>query len=118
MALTEDEVHKLKVFSKIKLDRNQIEVIIGRKLTRSEWKTLLPKDYSKIFTPIAKQAAKTASIKGYLKPNYSKIFRDIADRQVKREWGITPSSNQQDNSNLKLIFKDVAKQAAKVATRK
>ncbi len=85
MALTKDESHKLESFSTLKLNRNQIEIILGRKLTNREWKKIAPKDYRKIFTPIAIQAANTASIKGYLKPNYSKIFRDIADQEIKHK---------------------------------
>jgi len=98
MALTEDELNKLEFFSKLKLDRNQVEIILGRKLTKSEWRNIKPKDYCKIFTPIAKQAANTANVKGYLKPNYAKIFRDIADQQIKREYGVRPSYSRLRNN--------------------
>jgi len=118
MALTEDELTKLESFSSLKLNRNQVEIILGRKLTKSELRTIEPKDYCKIFKPIAKQAANTANITGYLKPNYAKIFRDVADQQIKREHGVRPSSTQQSSSYFKKIFSNVAKQTAKVAKGK
>jgi len=112
------ELNKLDSFSNLKLNRKQVEIILGRKLTKSEWKTVTPKDYCKIFTPIAKQAANTANVKGYLKPNYAKIFKDVADQQIKREYGVRPSSKQQSSSHFKNIFSNIAKQTAKVAKRK
>jgi len=118
MVLTEDELTKLESFSSLKLKWDQVKIILRRKLTKSEWKTITPKDYCKIFTPIAKQAANTANVKGYLKPNYAKIFRDVADQQIKREYGDRPSSTQQSSSHFKQIFSNIAKQAAKVAKRK
>ena len=89
MVLSNDERKKLELISSLKLDRNGTELILGRKLSNAEWKSI-SRDYKKIFTPIAKQAAKLASKK------YS----------VKKE------------DNLKLKYKDIAIQAAKVAKRK
>ena len=56
MGLSESEKNKLQVFTNISLSKNQIEVIIGRTLTNSEWKSL-NRDYKKIFTQITKQVA-------------------------------------------------------------
>ena len=38
MGLSESEKNKLQAFTDISLNKNQIEVIIGRTLTKSEWK--------------------------------------------------------------------------------
>ena len=46
MGLTNEEINKLNFFNNIKLDRNQVETILNRKLTNREWK-LYSKDYRK-----------------------------------------------------------------------
>ena len=64
MALTKEENLKLKSFENLNLTREQIDIILNRSLTDKEWK-LLSKDYRKIFTAIAKQAAGKAKKKQY-----------------------------------------------------
>ena len=76
MGLSEEEKNKLQIFSKIKLDRNQIDVILGRQLTNAEWKSMT-KDYRKIFTPIAKQAANTACFAKYKRISQTKLCYNI-----------------------------------------
>ena len=60
MGLPNEELKKLELFQNFKLDITQIEAILGRKLLTTEWKQLVPKDYKKIFSPIAIQASKVA----------------------------------------------------------
>src|SRR3989442_1570825 len=114
MAPTKTEQEKLEAFKTVHLGREQIEIIIGRKLTKKEWKLFI-KDYHPIFTSIAKQAANVATNKDYLKPNYKDIFRNIADQEIKRQYGINAAKPVHNNKNA---LKDIATQAAKVARRK
>ena len=114
MGLSEEDRTKLKAFSNVILNRNQIDIILGRQLTNAEWKSMT-KDYRKIFTPIAKQAANIANRKGYLKPNYAKIFRDIVDQQIKREHGSVTPLSLEPTPYLKNKFKRIAAQTAKIA---
>jgi len=79
MGLTEIEKSKLQLFSNVKLDRQQTETVIGRKLTNKEWK-VISKDYRKIFTPIAKQAAKIARMKNYTKFKNENYFKPTLTR--------------------------------------
>ena len=140
MGLSNEELKKLEIFKNLKLDRTQTETILGHALTDREWKLVVPKDYKKIFTPIAIQASKVALKKLKAKPihkpespNYARIFRDIADASVKHEYGIKPDMKQIFNkvadrdikskykfkaTEPKFSFKDIAFQAAKVASRK
>ena len=95
MGLSNEELTKLEMFKNLKLDRKQTEAILGHTLTNREWKELVPKDYRKIFSPIAIQASKIALKK--LKAN---------------------NFGKSDSPNYERIFKDIANQAAKVANRK
>src|SRR5688572_2875756 len=95
MVLTIEESHKLKQFSDLQLGRNQVEIILGRELTDKEWKSYT-KDYRKIVTAIAKQAAKLSTKKGYLRS----IHKPDPDQDLKNK------------------YKDIATQTAKVAYRK
>ena len=106
MGLSDEEKNKLQMFSKMKLDRNQIDLILGRQLTNAEWNSMT-KDYRKIFIPIAKQAANIANRKGYLKPNYAKIFRDIADQQIKRECASTNPTSLEPAPYFRNKFKRI-----------
>src|SRR5271157_3371990 len=81
MGLSNEELKKLELFQNLKLDRTQIEAILGRKLLTTEWKQLVPKDYKKIFSPIAIQASKVALRK--LKANSVNKFKDIAIQAAK-----------------------------------
>ena len=81
MGLSNEEHKKLELFQNLKLDRTQIEAILGRKLLTTEWKQLVPKDYKKIFSPIAIQASKVALRK--LKANSVNKFKDIAIQAAK-----------------------------------
>ena len=120
MTLTQEDRIKLDKFKTLKLDRIQVETILGKSIINSDWRELNPKDYKKVFKLIANQAAKAAKEKKYLKPpiNYGKIFRSIADQDVKHKYGIITPSKTPDNAHLKKVFKRIAIQAAKVANRK
>ena len=95
MVLSYEEQNKLELFKNITLNRDQIDALLNRKITSSEWKSINSKDYKKVFTPIAIQAAKSATRKGYLKTVE-----------------VCPLLQ------LKHTFKTIAEQAAKVAARK
>src|SRR3989442_1559255 len=114
MALTKTEIEKLEAFKNLNLGREQVEIIISRKLTDKEWE-LFTKDYHEIFTPIAKKAAKVATKKGYLKPNYKDIFRNLADQEIKRQYGIKVTKPVHSNKNA---LKAIGAQAAFVARQK
>ena len=47
MALNLEEQSKLKIFSNIKLSKDQIETILGRKLSKNEWLTYQGKTLKK-----------------------------------------------------------------------
>src|SRR5271170_4541549 len=81
MGLSEKEQSRLAKFGNLKLDRIQTETIIRRDLTNAEWKSL-NKDYHKIFTPIARQAANTALKRQRLKSSENK-FKIIAHEAAK-----------------------------------
>src|SRR5271165_4319830 len=81
MGLSNEELKKLELFQNLKLDRTQIEAILGRKLLTTEWKQFVPKDYKKIFSPIAIQASKVAL--RILKANSVNKFKDIAIQAAK-----------------------------------
>ncbi len=83
MGLPNEEQKKLDLFKNFKLDRNQTETIIGRKLNNTEWKQLKPKDYKKIFSPIARQVAKAANKR---KPSMDlrQMFRKVAMQAAKK----------------------------------
>ena len=66
MGLSQYEKEKLVAFSNIQLDRNQTEIIIGRKLENSEWKKI-NRDYKKIFSALARQDANVGKRKNRLK---------------------------------------------------
>src|SRR5579872_6962359 len=90
MVLTKVEQEKLKIFSNLKLDRKQTEALLGRSLTSAEFKSLSPKDYRKIFTPIAKQAAKQRYVKPIdteqdLQNKYKSIYAKIVNRKCKTD---------------------------------
>src|SRR5260221_14078584 len=95
MGLSVEEKNKLQIFHNLQLTRNQIETILGRKISNAEWKSIDPNYYDKIFKPIAVQAAKKATKRGYLR-----------------------STKKSTEYAIKDIFKKVAIQAAKVAKRK
>ena len=90
MVLTQDEQEKLKLFSNVNLSREQTEALLGRLLTNVEFKSLTPKDYRKIFTPIAKQAAKQRYVKPFdterdLQDKYKHIYSKIVNRKFKTD---------------------------------
>ena len=70
MGLSESEKNKLQAFTNITLSKNQTEVIIGRTLTNSEWKSLNI-DYRRLFAQTAKQ---TANIAKHRRHNFSKTY--------------------------------------------
>src|SRR5579872_7175502 len=90
MGLTKDEQEKLEIFSNVKLDRKQTEALLERPLTNVEFKSLTPKDYRKIFTQIAKQAAKQRYIKPIdteqdLQNKYKSVYSKIVNRKFKTD---------------------------------
>ena len=70
MGLSETEKNKLQAFANISFSKNQTELIIGRTLTNSEWKSL-NMDYKKLFAQTAKQ---TANIAKHKRHNFSQIY--------------------------------------------
>ena len=67
MGLTDAELNKLKLFSNVKLDRNQTEVILGRKLSDDEWGELkVPEIKTKDTSIFSKTMEKVKQQKLYL----------------------------------------------------
>jgi len=123
MGLSQDEKNKLKLFSNLKLDRTQTETILCRQVTNQEWKSI-NKDYRKIFTPIARQAAKIAARKQQQQPpvtdtvqaqairanRYSKLYKSVAKEAAEAGFRKLFKTNIEDEKNKYHFVKSLFKQ--------
>ena len=126
MGLSEIEKNKLKVFSNLTLDRNQIEELLGRKISNNEWRQIQNKPrrkrnrskQSKYFKTFWKSAdgsdvntlnnterAQSVRTNRY-KKMYKSVAQDAADTSLKRQFKTKIEDQKDKFHSVKSFFKN------------
>ena len=126
MGLSEIEKNKLKVFSNLTLDRNQIEELLGRKISNNEWRQIQNKPrrkrnrskqskYFKTFWKSAdgsdvntlKNTERAQSVRtNRYKKMYKSVAQDAADTSLKRQFKTKIEDQKDKFHSVKSFFKN------------
>ena len=108
MALNSEEQTKLQIFGNIKLSKDQIETILGRKLSKNEWLTYQNKP--------TKKHKRSETRK--LKMKFKSIAKEAAAEAIKRNLKFDEEVKAKQHERYHKMYKNVMQEAAEAGQKR
>ena len=108
MALNFEEKTKLQIFGNIKLSKDQIEALLGRKLSKNEWLTYQDKP--------TKKHKRSETRK--LKMKFKTIVKEAAAQAIKRNLKFDEEAKKKQKERYQKLYKNVAQDAAEAGQKR
>ena len=108
MALDSGEQSKLQVFGNIKLSKDQVETILGRKLSKNEWLTYQDK-------PTKKHKRSETS---KLKMKFKSIAKEAATQAIKRNLKFDEEAKAKQHERYHKLYRNVMQEAAEAGQKR